>query len=126
MKRTALVVDDEAAIRLTTAAILEANGFQVRTASSGLDAIQSVSSAAFDLIVTDLKMETDLAGFDVAEFAAKRKPRPVVIVLSAYATLATNWKQRGVHAFFEKPTDTSVLLRCIDELLTRHEGAAAA
>jgi DNA-binding NtrC family response regulator len=126
MKRRMLVVDDEAAIRLTAVAICEVNGFQVQAASSGREAIEALSAAAFDVVVTDLKMETETAGFDVAEFAAKQFPRPIIIVVSAYPKLGMDWKQRGVHAFFEKPTDTSALLRCIEEMLARRDAADAA
>ena len=126
MQRRVLIVDDEDAIRLTTAAIFEINGFKVATASCAQDAIAAISALPFDLIVTDLKMESDTAGFLVAEFAAKRNPRPIVIMASAYPKLAIDWIQHGVHAFFEKPTSTEVLLRSIAELLSRHEGAAAA
>ncbi len=126
MHQTVLVVDDEAAIRVTLSAILEANGFQVQTASCAVDAIRSIGSASFDLVMTDLKMETDRAGFDVAEFAAKQNPTPVVVVISGYPTLGADWKRRGVHAFFVKPTDTSLMLRSINELLARRNGAAAA
>jgi DNA-binding NarL/FixJ family response regulator len=126
MHNTVLVVDDEATIRLSLSAIFEENGFQVQKASSALDAIRSVASASFDLVITDLKMETETAGFDVAEFAAKQNPRPVVIMISAYPALGANWKRRGVDAFFEKPTNISMVLRSINELLARRHGAAAA
>jgi len=120
------VIDDEATIRLSAGAIFEANGFQVETASSAEEARDFLHSAPFDVVVTDLKMETDTAGLDVAEFAAKQKPRPIVIVVSAYPKSGTDWKQRGVHALFEKPTDIPVLLRSIEELLERRNGADAA
>ena len=126
MHNTVLVVDDEAAIRIMLSAILEANGFQVQTASCALDAIRSIGSASFDLVVTDLKMETDTAGFDVAEFAAKQKPTPIVIVISASPALGADWQQRGVNALFAKPTDMSSMLRSINELLARRRGAAVA
>src|SRR5215470_282597 len=99
MQRRVLIVDDENTIRLTTAAIFEINGFKVATASCAQDAITAISAVPFDLIVTDLKMESDTAGFLVAEFAAKRNPRPIVVMASAYPKLAIDWIKHGVHAF---------------------------
>ncbi len=119
------MVDDEPTIRLTLSTILEANGFQVQVASSAAEAHRVVISARFDLVITDMKMETDTAGFDVAEFATKQNPAPVVIVISAYPALSMDWLQRGVQGFFEKPTDTALLLRSITELLARRDAAAA-
>jgi DNA-binding NtrC family response regulator len=126
MQRRVLVVDDESTIRLTTAAILETKGFEVQTASCTQEALAAMSAVQFDLIVTDLKMETDTAGFDVAEFAAKQTSHPIIIMVSAYPKLATDWKEHGVHAFFEKPTETLVLLRSIEELLSRQHKPMAA
>ncbi len=125
MQRRVLIVDDEDAIRLTMAAIFEINGFKALTASSAQEAIAAIGALSFDLIVTDLKMESETAGFSVAEFAAKRNPSPIVIMASAYPELAVDWEEHGVHAFFEKPTNTVVLLRSIAELLTRRQAAAA-
>jgi two-component system CheB/CheR fusion protein len=124
--RTVLVVDDEAALRHTTAAILEAKGFRAQAAASAQEAIAAIRSGAFDLVVTDLKMETDGAGLGVAEFAAKQTPRPIVIVVSGYPELARDWEQLGIHAVLEKPLDPSILLRFVEELLARHSGVAAA
>lgn len=126
MQNTILVVDDEAAIRLTLSAILESKGFKVQTASSALEAIRHLGSASFDMVITDMKMETETAGFDVADFAAKQKPAPVVIIISAYPKLAADWQQRGVDAFFEKPTNTPLVLQSINELLARRRQAAVA
>ena len=113
----ALVVDDEEAIATTSAAILQADGFETETASSGEQAKQMLSASSFDLVVTDLKMETEMAGYDVAEFASKRAQCPVVIMVSAYAALATEWQNHGVDAFFQKPTNTRDLLATIARLL---------
>ena len=126
LPRSVLLVDDEAGIRLTMSAIFEANGFEVETASSAQEAIGAIGAEAFDVILTDLRMETPTAGFDVADFAAKHTPQPIVMVVSAYPKLGAGWRQRGVHAFFEKPTEISKLLRSIEELLPKRNGAAAA
>ena len=52
-----LVVDDEENLRITTAAILEKEGYAVDTASSGNEAIALLANADYDLVLTDLHME---------------------------------------------------------------------
>ena len=52
-----LVVDDEASLRITTAAILEKDGYVVDTASSGDEAIALLQNLKYDLVLTDLHME---------------------------------------------------------------------
>src|SRR6185369_15313299 len=52
-----LVVDDEESLRITTAAILEKEGYNVDTASSGDEAIALLEGKDYDLVLTDLHME---------------------------------------------------------------------
>ena len=51
-----LVVDDEESLRITTAAILEREGYIVDTASSGDEAIALLQKLEYDLVLTDLHM----------------------------------------------------------------------
>ena len=52
-----LVVDDEENVRITTAAILEQEGYEVATASDGREALEMVARGHFDLVLTDLRMD---------------------------------------------------------------------
>jgi CheY-like chemotaxis protein len=117
MKWRALVVDDEASIAMTTAAILETDGFETKTASSARQGTEMLTAGPFDLVISDLKMETETAGFEVAEFAAKQPTRPVIVIMSAYASLGADWKNHGADMFFQKPTNTADLLSTITRLL---------
>ena len=71
MKRRILLVDDELAILLTLKAILEINGFEVVTAASAKEAIQKLKKNSFHMVITDMRMETDKAGYDVVRAAKK-------------------------------------------------------
>ena len=64
MATRVLVVEDEPDIRDLVAFHLEREGFQVRTARSGTDALKQVETAPPDLIVLDL-MLPELGGLDV-------------------------------------------------------------
>ena len=64
MKRRILLVDDELAILLTLKAILEMHGFEVETAASGREGIQKLNAHSYHMVITDMKMETDTAGYD--------------------------------------------------------------
>lgn len=55
-KLTCLVVDDEEQICHFLSCFLEAEGYEVRTASNGLEAIESIREQRPDLIFLDLKM----------------------------------------------------------------------
>jgi DNA-binding NtrC family response regulator len=58
MTLKALVVDDEPSILVTLGLILKSEGFEVRTVSSGKAAKVVLAETTFDLVVTDLSLET--------------------------------------------------------------------
>src|SRR6266516_3214665 len=121
MKRHILLVDDEPAILLTLKAILEMNGFEVDTAASAREALQKMDNGVFQMIITDMRMETEAAGYDVIH-AAKQKPyNPAISILTAYPSLGSDWKSTGAQSLLMKPINTQELLRQIEDLLIQHE-----
>lgn len=121
MKRRILLVDDELAILLTLKAILEMNGFDVETAASTREAEQKLDAATFDMVITDMRMETETAGYDVIRAARKQQYDPATAILTAYPTLGTEWKSHGAQSLLVKPVNTSDLLRQIEALLVTHQ-----
>jgi DNA-binding NtrC family response regulator len=121
MKRRILLVDDELAILLTLKAILEMNGFEVETASSGSEAVQKLDGGIFHMVITDIRMETEGAGYDVIR-AAKQKPyNPATAILTAYPSLGSDWMSKGAQSLLVKPVNTQDLLRQIEAMLISHE-----
>jgi DNA-binding response OmpR family regulator len=121
MKRRILLVDDELAILLTLKAILEIHGFDVETAASGKEAISKLKSSTYHMVITDMKMEHDKAGYDVIRAAKKTDFDPAVAILTAYPLLGGDWKSEGVQSMLVKPMNTDDLLRRIEVLLIQHE-----
>jgi DNA-binding NtrC family response regulator len=121
MKRRILLVDDELAILLTLKAILEMNGFEVETASSAREAMQKLGNGVFSMVITDMRMESETAGYDVIRAAKQQPYNPATSILTAYPTLGTDWKNRGAHSLLVKPVNTQDLLRQIEALLIAHE-----
>ena len=121
MKAHILLVDDETSILLTLKAILEMSGFEVDTASSAHEAIQKLEGGVFHIVITDMRMETEDAGFKVVSAAREQSYEPATAILTAYPALGTDWKSRGAQALLVKPLDTKDLLRQIDALLAQHE-----
>lgn len=121
MKRRILLVDDELAILLTLKAILEMNGFEVETASSAQEAEQKLNGAVYHMVITDMKMETDTAGYDVIRAAKKQDYDPATAILTAYPSLGNDWRTQGAHSLLVKPVGTDDLLRQLEALLVQHE-----
>jgi DNA-binding response OmpR family regulator len=121
MKRRILLVDDELAILLTLKTILEIHNFEVETAASAKEAISKLKGNTFHMVITDMKMEHDKAGYDVIRAAKKTDYNPAVAILTAYPLLGGDWKTQGANSMLVKPMNTDDLLRRIEVLLIHHE-----
>jgi DNA-binding response OmpR family regulator len=121
MKRRILLVDDELAILLTLKAILEMHDFQVETAASAKEAETKLKAGTFEMVITDLKMEHETAGYDVIRAARKQSYDPATAILTAYPTLGSEWKTQGAQSLLVKPVNTPDLLRQIEALLISHQ-----
>jgi DNA-binding NtrC family response regulator len=121
MKRRILLVDDEIPILLTLKAILEMNDFEVETAESAREAEEKLNAGVFQMVITDMKMETDTAGYDVLR-AAKRQPySPATAILTAFPTMVNGEADLKAESLLVKPVGTEHLLRQIEVLLIQHE-----
>ncbi|MGC2323326.1 MAG: response regulator [Terriglobales bacterium] len=121
MKRRILLVDDELAILLTLRAILEMNGFEVETAGSGREAIAKLQNGSqYHMVITDLKMESETAGYDVIRTVKRLENSPAVAILTAFPTLGSGWKGEGADSMLVKPMNTEDLLRQIEVMLIQH------
>ena len=76
-----LVVDDEAAIRLTLDLLLRRAGYTVTTATNGEEAIAWLIERPFDLLLIDLGLP-GISGLKVARYAQKYHPSTVVLFLT--------------------------------------------
>jgi DNA-binding NtrC family response regulator len=121
MKRRILLVDDELAILLTLKAILEMNGFEVETASSAREGIKKLEKSSFSMVITDMRMEHETAGYDVIRAAKQQPYNPATSILTAYPSLGSDWKSEGAQSLLVKPVNTGDLLRQIEALLIAHE-----
>jgi DNA-binding response OmpR family regulator len=121
MKRRILLVDDELPILLTLRAILEINGFEVETANSAREGIDKLGSGHYHMVITDMRMEHDRAGFDVIRAAKSTPYDPAVSILTAYPISGQDWQQQGADSMLVKPMNTNDLLRQIEALLISHE-----
>jgi CheY-like chemotaxis protein len=117
MPFTTLLVDDDSAILETLKSIFETRGFQVCTAASAGEALSTLQARSFDLVVTDMRMESASSGFEVVRCAKSADPRPVVIILSAFPIPATEWRNAGADAMFMKGGGIFRILDDIERLL---------
>lgn len=86
-KTRVLVVDDEPIILDTTTAILESEGFVVRTAADGFAALLTLRQTPPDIIISDLRMP-NMSGFEFLSVVRRRFPHiPVIAVSGEYVAV---------------------------------------
>jgi CheY-like chemotaxis protein len=78
-----LVVDDTPMVLDAMSMALTFYGYAVETASSAVEALDKVSGASFDLVITDFKMP-GMMGDVLAKEIKKRHPDLPIILLSGY------------------------------------------
>lgn len=121
MKRRILLVDDEVAVLLTLKAVLEINGFVVETAASAREAKSKIKNSHFHMVITDMRMESDSAGLEVAQAAKKAPYQPAVAMLTAFPTSDSEGAEGDADEVLVKPMNTQDLLVQIEALLVTHE-----
>jgi DNA-binding response OmpR family regulator len=120
MKRRILLVDDELAILLTLRAILEMNNFDVDTAASAREAEKKLQSQTYEMVITDMRMESETAGYEVIRAARQQAYDPATAILTAYPSIDSEWQSRGAQSLLVKPVNTQELLGQIESLITSH------
>jgi ATP-dependent Lon protease len=99
-----LVVDDEEIARTNMEYILAREGYQVKIAANGLEALEKAKEQVFDLILTDLKMDK-MDGLQLLESVKEVAPHASVIMITGYATVdtAVAAMQKGAVHYLSKP-----------------------
>ncbi len=115
----ALLVDDEHAVLDVMAKLLELDGFSVIKASSAAEGAAMLGNESVDMVITDLRMESPRAGFDVVRTAAGIVPRPVIVILTAFPVPPADWKPTGADALLLKSTNPRAISRQLKALVKK-------
>jgi len=117
---TILVVDDEPAVRLLIAELLEDLGYIVLQAERGADALTILQSkVAIDLLITDVGLPGGMNGRQVADAARDVRPDLKILFVTGYAenaALAHDTLEPGMHVL-PKPFAIAELIGRVTELL---------
>lgn len=120
MPEQALIVDDEPNMRWVLKEALEAAGYTVSTAGNGTEALALLAHVPIDLVLLDLKMK-EMDGLSTLQRIRERYPDAVVIMLTAYGTVATAVEamQGGAADFLRKPFDVQEIIFKVQRTLER-------
>jgi CheY-like chemotaxis protein len=116
-KVAVLVVDDDALIRLEIAESLRDAGFAVIEASNGDGALAVLKSGnAVAVVISDVQMPGTIDGLALAAWLRQEMPHIVIVLVSGRLPLAAI--STTADAAFEKPIDTTLLVKKVGQLLS--------
>jgi len=121
-----LVVDDEGPVRIMIGATLERQGFDVKLAVSGYQAVELLDRSTFDLVLTDIVMQ-DGNGITLLERIREQHPQLPVIMVSAIhdISVAIDSMRRGAYDYLLKPFESehlvSTVMRALEHRRTLQE-----
>ena len=79
-----LVVDDDPTSRLTLQAVLEAGGYHVDAAATAAEAVGKLDREEYELVLSDLQMESPEAGLKVIAHAKMMDYKPATAIVTTY------------------------------------------
>ncbi|HZS53381.1 MAG TPA: response regulator [Bryobacteraceae bacterium] len=110
-----LVVDDDVTSRLTLKTVLEAGGYFVDSAASAAEAVGKLDERQYELVLSDLQMESPEAGLKVLAHARLMDYKPATAILTTYQNKAPDTRR----SVFIEPEDLPGLLSKVADLISQ-------
>ncbi len=120
MQPRILVIDDEDSMCNFMKIMLSKEGFEVDSASSGMEGISFLKQKDYDLVIADLNMP-GMTGIEVLKEVKSFKTDQELIVMTAYASVETAIEamKHGARDYITKPFKLDELKIVIDKSLSR-------
>ena len=118
-KRNILVVDDEAQITRVLKTTLSAQGYAIRTAADGMQALLEMKTWAPDLIITDLRMP-NMDGLELCRQVRSQSRTPIIVLsVKGEETIKVEALDAGADDYVTKPFSVKELLARVRAALRR-------
>jgi CheY-like chemotaxis protein len=110
-----LLVDDDPASRLTLKTVLEAGGYHVDSAASAAEAVDKLEEGEYELVLSDLQMESPHAGLKVIAHARNMDYKPATALVQTYQNEEPTASRR--ESMLITPEDVPGLLGKVADLI---------
>jgi CheY-like chemotaxis protein len=133
MNKKILIVDDDRDLVASLVQVLKGSGYEVASAFSGADGLKALLAERPDLVILDVMMETDTAGFEAADVIRSRRETskyrefrdmPIIILTAIDQVTHSRFSMDpsdsflpGANEFLTKPVDLDELLAKIGRIL---------
>ena len=123
-KRSVLVVDDDADLRSLLDDLLKGEGYRVRLAPTGTEALEAVEAERPDLVMMDVKLP-DQDGLAVLKRLKQAHAELEVIVMTAFGGSSTAIKamEQGAYDYVTKPFEIDDLLATLKRVFEHQDMA---
>lgn len=113
-----LLVDDDPTSRLTLKTVLEAGGYNVDSAASAAEAVSKLDKSVYELVLSDLQMESPEAGLKVLAHARMMEYKPATALVTTYHA-ETPKASRHSDSLLIRPVDVPGLLGKVAYLISQ-------
>src|SRR5580692_4579347 len=120
-----LIVDDEKFIRDILADFLGMEGYVVRTAEDGAAALNELSHARYDMIISDLKMPR-MGGIELLAAIGTAAPNALTVIMTGFGTVETaiDAMKRGAYDYILKPFKVEEVIHVVQRGLEKQRLSA--
>lgn len=118
MTGTVLIVDDQKGVRRLLEELFRRDGWQVKVAGDGIEAMDAVEEIIPDLVLMDVKMP-NMNGLEATHAIMARNPSIPIIMMTAYGEIEVVRQalEAGVKRCISKPFDIVTLRDMVNELM---------
>lgn len=120
LKHQVLIVDDDEVLCNSLALLLKASGYEVSTATNGVEALALLESGLSAVVLSDLNMP-EMSGFELLSAVRQQFPKLSLVAMSAaYETRSSVPEGVIADAYYAKG-NPGVLLRILSEITTSQD-----
>lgn len=113
-----LIVDDEERMRHLLSIMLGRKGYHVEQAADGVEALEMIAAAPFDMVITDIKMPR-MDGAELLRKINEMEIPPPVVFITAFATVesAVEAMRQGAVDYITKPFEEERIVLTVERTL---------